>query len=430
MEMIILAVFALSLMLCVIFDASILIALVFGYILFFGYGLYKRHSAKTLLVRSLSGILTVKNILLTFILIGMITAVWRAGGTIPYIIYHASGLCTPPVMLPLTFLLCCLISTLTGTAFGTAATVGVICATMAHTMGIPVYLTGGAVLAGSFFGDRCSPMSTSALLVSELTGTSIFTNIGDMIKTSIVPFVLSCGIYFGLGFMCDASENTADVAGIFSANFNLTPIVLIPVAAIIILSLLRVNVKIAMSVSIVSGFVTTLATQDVTFTELLRSAVLGYNPSDTGLSALLSGGGIVSMAKVFSIVCLSSCYSGIFRETGFLDGIQGKISLLSKYITPFGCVLFTSLVCGMIACNQTLCIMLTDRLCEHIYPDSGKRAIVLENTAVVTSPLIPWSIAAGVPLTSAGSGSLGIVFAVYLWLLPLCEFVRRAKNKL
>ena len=426
MEIIILAIFALSLTLCVIFDVSILIALVFGYLLFFGYGLYRRHSPKVLLKKSLSGILTVKNILLTFILIGMITAVWRAGGTIPYIIYHASGLCTPPVMLPLTFLLCCMMSVLTGTAFGTAATVGVICAAMAHTMSIPVYLTGGAVLAGSFFGDRCSPMSTSALLVSELTKTDIYTNIVGMVKTSVVPFVLSCAAYLGLGLMCGASENTADVAGIFEANFNLTPIVLIPVAAIIILSLLRINVKIAMSVSIVSGFVTTLLTQDIGFAELLRSALTGYNPTDSELAALLSGGGITSMAKVFCIVCLSSCYSGIFRETGFLDGIRRHIDGMATYLTPFGCVLCTSLVCGMVACNQTLCIMLTDQLCGQLYPDKNERAIVFENTAVVVSPLIPWSIAAGVPLTSAGSSSLGIVFAVYLWVLPLWELVRRA----
>jgi len=181
-----------------------------------------------------------------------------------------------------------------------------------------------------------------------------------------------------------------------------------------------------MSVSIVSGFVTTLLTQDIGFAELLRSALTGYNPANSELAALLSGGGVTSMAKVFCIVCLSSCYSGIFRETGFLDSIKQRIDGMAKYLTPFGCVLCTSIVCGMVACNQTLCIMLTDQLCGQLYPDKNERAIVFENTAVVVSPLIPWSIAAGVPLTSAGSSSLGIVFAVYLWVLPLWELVRRA----
>lgn len=47
-----------------------------------------------------------------------------------------------------------------------ARTIGVICMTMANSMGIPPFLTGGAILAGIFFGDRCSPVSTSAAFLS------------------------------------------------------------------------------------------------------------------------------------------------------------------------------------------------------------------------------------------------------------------------
>ena len=50
----------------------------------------------------------------------------------------------------MTFLLNSLISVLTGTAFGAAATMGVICATMAVPLGVPVWLMGGAVLSGVF----------------------------------------------------------------------------------------------------------------------------------------------------------------------------------------------------------------------------------------------------------------------------------------
>ena len=69
--------FALSLVLCISFDISILAALVFGFFLFFGYGLVKKHSAKDMAVMAFSGVKTVKNILITFVLIGMITAIWR-----------------------------------------------------------------------------------------------------------------------------------------------------------------------------------------------------------------------------------------------------------------------------------------------------------------------------------------------------------------
>ena len=69
----------------------------------------------------------------------------------------------PEVILLASFLLNCGISVLTGTSFGTAATIGVICMSMGVSEGANPLLLGGAILSGAFFGDRCSPFSTSAL---------------------------------------------------------------------------------------------------------------------------------------------------------------------------------------------------------------------------------------------------------------------------
>lgn len=110
-------------------------------------------------------------------------------------------------------LLLCVISLLTavwracGSIFGSAATIGVICMTMADSMGIPSIYTGGAILAGIFFGDRCSPVSTSALLVSELTKTDLFSNIRNMLRSALVPFALSCIIYTVLGWTLHAGTS-------------------------------------------------------------------------------------------------------------------------------------------------------------------------------------------------------------------------------
>ena len=45
----------------------------------------------------------------------------------------------------------------------------------------PVML-GGAILAGVYVGDRCSPVSTSALLVKQLTHTNLFNTIARMLR--------------------------------------------------------------------------------------------------------------------------------------------------------------------------------------------------------------------------------------------------------
>ena len=428
-EISVISAFALTLMFCIGFDISILVALVFGFFLFFGYGLYKKHTVKEMCSLAFSGVKTVKNILITFILIGIITATWRACGTIPYIVYHATAVCSPGVMVLITFLLCCLISALTGTAFGTAATMGVICTTMASSMGIPILYSGGAVLAGSFFGDRCSPMSTSALLVSTVTGTDLYRNISNMVKTSVVPFVITCGIYALLGMGAVGDFDTSQIQTLFAENFILHPAALVPAAAIIVLSCFRVNVKITMSISILCGMAVAFFIQGVSLTELLNIAVFGYQPEEAELAALLSGGGVQSMVKVFCIVCLSSCYSGMFNGTGLLEGFRDSLNRLSTRILPFGSILLTSIITVMVSCNQTLAIMLTHQLCMDTEPDPETMASHLENTTVVIAPLIPWSIAGAVPLATVGAPTACILTACYLYLLPVWNYAVAIRNR-
>ena len=428
-EISVLSLFALALVLCIGYDISILAALVFGFFLFFGYGLYKKHSVKEMAAMAFSGVKTVKNILITFILIGIITATWRVCGTIPYIVYHATKVCSPGSMVLVTFLLCGLISTLTGTAFGTAATMGVICTTMASSMGIPLLYSGGAVLAGSFFGDRCSPMSTSALLVSTVTGTDLYRNIGSMVKTAIVPFLVTCGIYAFLGRGAGTDYDVTEIQSLFAEAFRLHPAALIPAAIIILFSCFRINVKITMSVSILCGMAVAVFIQGTSPAELLNIALWGYQPKHTEVAALLSGGGIQSMVKVFCIVCLSSCYSGMFNGTGLLEGFRGYLNRLSDKILPFGSIFLTSIITVMISCNQTLAIMLTQQLCVDTEPDPETMASHLENTVVVIAPLIPWSIAGAVPLATVGAPTMSILTACYLYLLPIWNYAAAIRSR-
>lgn len=427
-EISVLSLFAVSLVICIGFDISILAALVFGFFLFFGYGLYQKHTFREMAAMAFSGVKTVKNILITFLLIGIITATWRVCGTIPYIVYYATEVCSPGVMVLITFLLCCLISALTGTAFGTAATMGVICVTMASSMGIPLFYSGGAVLAGSFFGDRCSPMSTSALLVSTVTGTDLYRNIGNMVKTSVVPFVITCILYALLGMGAVGDFDTTQIRTLFAENFVLHPAALIPAAVIIVLSCFRVHVKITMSISILCGMAVAFFVQHVSLTELLSIAVRGYQPESAEVAALLSGGGIQSMVNVFCIVCLSSSYSGMFNGTGLLEGFRSRLTRLSQRILPFGSILVTSILTVMVSCNQTLAIMLTHQLCMDTEPDPETMASHLENTAVVIAPLIPWSIAGAVPLATVGAPTMSILTACYLYLLPVWNYAVALHN--
>ena len=155
----------------------------------------------------------------------------------------------------------------------------------------------------------------------------------------------------------------------------------------------------------------------------------GYKAADPQVAAMINGGGIMSMVRVACIVSLSSAFSGIFRSTGLLDSIKQAIGKLSARTNPFAATMCTSLVAGMIACNQTLAIMLTNQLCDDLEPDNAKRAMNLENTAVVLSALVPWSIASGVPLASVGGPAKSILLACFLYLLPLWRLLVEYSGK-
>ena len=410
--------FSLSLIFCLLLKYSVIYALIVGYIIFVTYGLIKGYDLKVLMKKSFEGVLTVKNILLVFILIGMITALWRASGTIAFIVYMGSKLISPSILILLTFLLCSILSFLIGTSLGTAATMGVICVSIGKAMGINPYYLGGAVLSGIYFGDRCSPMSTSALLITELTKTNLYTNIKLMFKTSIIPFVTTCLFYLFLGLKSSTSPVSIDATNIFKENYNLNIVVIVPAILIIILSLFKVNVKKTMLVSIVISFIIAIFFQKESVTSLINYCVYGFHHSNEKLNLMMKGGGILSMLNVGLIVAISSSYSGIFKETKMLVLMKKYLKEFSKKTSNYFVIFLSSIISGAIACNQSLGIILTYELCEEL-EDKQNMAIILENTIVLLAGLIPWNIAMAVPLKTIDIGLMSGLFAFYLYFLPL-----------
>lgn len=423
MELIIIALFCGTLLFCVAMDISIVYALFAGLGLFWFYGFKKGFTAKDLGQMSLAGVWKVKNILITFMLIGMLTAIWRSAGTIPFIVCTATQLITPQIFIAMTFVLNCLVALLIGTSFGTAATMGVICVTMAHSMGINIVPVCGAMLSGTFFGDRCSPVSTSALLVAELTDTDIFDNIKNMVKSCAVPFVLSVAAYLAMGFVFTGKGEVPDLYALFGREFALRWVTVIPAAIIIVLSIFKIRVKAAMTASIIVALPIAVLVQGVEAAELPYILFWGYTTADAQLASMLNGGGIVSMLRVALIVCVSSAYSGIFEKTGLLDGIKHKIEAMAAKTTPFVATLTAALGAGMVACNQTLAIMLTHQLCDKTDTNNSRFALTLEDTVVVTAALVPWSIASGAPLASVAGPQSAIWFACFLYILPIWRAV-------
>ncbi len=427
--MISIVLFCTALLVCVALRANVLYALAAGLVIFTLYGRRRGFSWHALGEMIVSGVKTSTSVLLVFPLIGMLTAFWRACGTLPLIICCAVDLIRPEILLVMTFLLNCGVSILTGTAFGTAATMGTICVSVGVSMGMDPMLLGGAMLSGVYFGDRCSPVSTSALLVSELTGTDIYDNIRRMLRTALVPFLASCAVYALLGLKSAGGAAAAELWSLYGREMTLHWVMCLPAVLILALSLFRVNVKRAMSASILAAVLLCIFLRRLDVLTLLRTAVFGYTAADAQVGAMLNGGGILSMLRVALIITISSAYSGIFRRTGLLDALCGRIAVLSGRTSPYFAMLVTAILAGLVACNQTLTIILTHQLCAAAQTDGREAAIDLENSAVVVAPLVPWSIAGATPLATVGAPTVSLLAACFLYLLPLWTLLRRTMER-
>ena len=84
-----LTIFCILLIICIATNHFILYALFAGLVLFSFYSRKQGYTWKSIGKMILQGIKKVRNILFTFILIGMLTALWRQAGTIPAIICYS-----------------------------------------------------------------------------------------------------------------------------------------------------------------------------------------------------------------------------------------------------------------------------------------------------------------------------------------------------
>lgn len=418
-----------------------LIALAIGFALLMTYGKIRGFGFAELFKVAAAGVTSVKNIAIVMLLVGALTALWRATGTIAFIVSLASGALTPELFLPASFLLCAAISILTGTSVGTAATMGVICMTVGNAIGIDGAICGGAIMSGAYFGDRCSPVSTSALLVAEVTGTNLYDNIRGMIRTGWIPTVIALAVYSILGFFADAQSAAANVSEIFGKYFDLHWYMALPAISILVLALFRINVKINMLISIAISIAIyfigggTIDTGDINsqvagiagFANILKIMFFGFDAPEE-IAAMLSGGGMLSMMKLILVVIISLTYAGLFKLLGILEKMNLVITRLAQKVSSFGCVTLTAIATCALACNQTLSIVLTNDICQGIMPNEKERAIALENTSVIIAPLVPWTVASLVPLGAINAPTTSILFAFFLILTPAIQWIASKKN--
>ncbi|MGM0471051.1 MAG: Na+/H+ antiporter NhaC [Bacillota bacterium] len=337
------------------------------------------------------------------IIIGMVIGTWILGGTIQTMIFYGLKLLTPQIFLPITFFLGTITSLLIGSSFGTIATIGIVLMGVAKGLGIPASITAGAIVSGSMFGDKISPMSDSTNLAAAMSGTNLFEHIKSMFYVSIPTVLISVTLYGIIGKLYITSDvDLQTIERILSnlqANFNISIITLIPPLIMIILSLLKVPAIISLSTSFITAATFAMITQGATFSEIINIAATGYT-SQTGyklVDELLTQGGINNMMNTVAIIMAGTAMGGILEETNVLKVV---LQSLMKYIKKPRDLILSTLISSYIMLFATgemmVSMIIPGRTLESAYEELNIKKNVLsrtlETSATLGCAVLPWGV--------------------------------------
>ncbi|MGD8192855.1 Na+/H+ antiporter NhaC family protein [Brevibacillus ginsengisoli] len=362
------------------------------------------------------------------LLIGAVSGAWMISGTIPGIVYYTLSLISPDTFILIAFLICCGASFLLGSATGTASIVGLPLIIIARSGGVDLNLAAGAIIAGVYFGDRCSPMSSSAVLVSKLTGTDLFTNIRKMMVSSVIPFVLSVGFYYEFSKLNPLKVISSGLTDEILKTFKIEYLVLVPALVILIFCVCKLSIQYAMLMSILVASMIALFVQGDQPLQVLHSVIFGFSlDPQNPLQNIIEGGGVTSMLKASFVILIACALAGIFEGIRAFDGIKNLlINMKLKGHKRYGLTTFISTLTAAFGCSQSIAVVMTDEIMKDCYKkeENYQFALDIENSCILTSALIPWNIAALICTATLNVSMYSFVpYAFYLYIFPIMYFV-------
>ena len=403
-------------------------AMLAGLVMFSAIALKKGNRASEIFGSIMSGGRKSFIVIQIFMLIGVVIAVWMEAGTVPAIVYYGLKLLKPETFILAAFIISCFVSFLIGSSVGTSGTIGIALILIARSGGVNISAAAGAVIAGSYFGDRCSPMSSSANLVSNVTKTDIYVNVKNMFKTCLFPMIITLAFYLIVSAMFPLKSTNNGISPEIANSFYVGLPVMLPAIIIIIFSLFKVNVKYSMICSIITAVLLGLIFQGHNIQDSVRYIIFGYSlDSSNPLHDLIRGGGAVSMAKTSIILFIASAMAGLIGDTKMLNIVEAMTEKANSRYEIFRNVLVTSIFTSAIGCCQAFTVMMTDVLNSKAYKnnnlDEYSRAVDLENTSVLISALIPWNLSLLLPMTILGTDYSCLPYLSYIYILPLWNLI-------
>ena len=376
--------------------------------------------------------------LIILLLIGAIAGTWMASGIIPSLIYYGLKILHPSIFLPASCIICAIISLLTGSSWTTIATIGVALMGIGRALGFDDGWIAGAIISGAYFGDKISVMSDTTVLASSTTEVPLFTHIKYMLITTIPSLVISIMV-FTIAGLSASTTSSADMMAIeegLQSTFNISPwLLIVPILtgiliakrlpAIVTLFASAFMAAIAMVIAQPELILQIANVENNSALSSLKAIIIASTTSnsiETGnelLNNLVTTRGMGGMMGTIWLIICAMCFGGVMYGSGMLSAItqiflrvaRRTVSVVSSTV---GSGLFFNLVTG----DQYISIILTGNLFRKLYDERDLEHRLLsrsiEDSATITSVLIPWN--------SCGMTQSTVLGVATLTYMPYCVF--------
>lgn len=340
--------------------------------------------------------------ILILMVVGTVIGSWIISGVVPTMIYYGLQLLDPKFFLVCALLICSIVSVSIGSSWTTAATVGIALMGIGMSMGIPVPMIGGAIISGSYFGDKMSPLSDTTNLAPAIAGCTLYEHVNHMLYTTTPSYIISLILFGILGMRYGSNpineESIKALAEGLVSNFNITPVLLIIPCIVILFVFLKIPSLLGLFAGSVLGGIFAMIYQNASLADVVDCLHYGF-VSETGnatLDELLSRGGLDSMMWTVSLILCAMMFAGILEKTKMIESITNS---MMKFTKSTGSLILTTVITAIgmnvITGEQYLSIVVPGRMYRDIYKEKHLHmknlSRVLEDAGTITSPLIPWN---------------------------------------
>ncbi len=422
---------------------SISLALLFALGVAFYYG-HRGALVSEAITNSINSALGTIFILLS---VGALIGSLYLAGTVPAFVYYGVDILTPTIFYIAVFILCSLLSVMTGSSFTTVGALGVAFVGLASLMGVSPAIAGGAAVSGAVLGDKIARISDTLTLTTAVVGGVTVDEHSRFVRRTAIPaWILSAILYTILGFSGSGSVTPVDAAVVqdsINQVYNISLLAFVPLVLVFVLSGLRLSGFITLLLSAISGVIIAGFTQPEIINSVADDPSLPYavsvikagletlatgfqlNSGVEQMDQLFSGGGTIGMLNTVWLILVAASFGAVTDVTGMIQRlIAPVIQRVHKITSLIVATALTSVGLNIFAADPYVSIVLAARMFRDTYIKHKIRPValstVIADSGTMFSFTIPWNVHGAFAVGALG---IGLAYAPYAFMSYLSVLV-------